>query len=399
MRIAIVTEWHERVGGIEAYLESVIPALAARHELGFWCARPARAERRSIALPSNVALLARSTDARDATGELMAFSPDVIFAHGLADAIVEAALLALAPAVAVEHTYHGTCISGSKTMAWPTLQPCTRRFGPACLALYLPRRCGGRSPVTMARMYRTQSRRLDTLARCRTIVAFSTHMKEELVRHGLERVVVIPPFVTSAAILPREASGLEAVRLLYLGRLETLKGPGRLIDALPLLAAKLSRPVELTIAGEGSDRSALETQATGIGDPRVAVLFAGWQDADGRARLLSRADALVLPSLLPEPFGLVGLEAAAAGVPSVAFDSGGVRDWLRDGETGCLAPASGGRADLLADAVARCTGDPVVRGRLAASARAAAARWSIDRHMSALEPVLAAASRRSPAVA
>jgi glycosyltransferase involved in cell wall biosynthesis len=396
VRIAIVTEWHERVGGIEAYLESVIPALAARHELGFWCASLASAGRGPIRLPPHVPLLARSSDARDAAGELMAFSPDVIFAHGLADPIVEARLLSLAPAVAVEHTYHGTCISGSKTMAWPTLQPCARRFGPACLALYLPRRCGGSSPLTMARLYRTQSRRLDTLARCRTVVAFSTHMKEELDRHGLERVVVIPPFVIDAVILPHEPSSAQTVRLLYLGRLETLKGPARLIDALPLVAARLGRRVELTIAGDGSDRATLEARARAIGDPRVAVAFVGWQDADGRARLLSRADALVMPSLLPEPFGLVGLEAAAAGVPSVAFDSGGVRDWLKDGETGCLAQAAGGRADLLADAIVRCTGDPAVRQRLATAARAAAAGWSMDRHVTALEPVLAAASRRSP---
>ena len=399
MRIAVVTEWHARVGGIEAYLESVLPALAARHDVGFWCASLATAGRDAIRLPAQVSMLARSTEPRDAAQELMAFAPDVIFAHGLTDPIVEARLLALAPAVAVEHTYHGTCISGSKTKAWPTLQPCSRRFGPACLALYLPRRCGGRSPLTMARLYRTQSRRLDTLARCRSIVAFSAHMKEELVRHGLEQVVVIPPFVTPGVILPTVPSEGDAVRLLYLGRLETLKGPGRLVEALPLVAARLNRRVALTIAGAGSDRSTLEAQATAITDPRVAVQFAGWQDADGRARLLSRADALVLPSLLPEPFGLVGLEAAAAGVPSVAFDSGGVRDWLKDGVTGCLAPAAGGRADLLADAIARCTGDPVVRDRLAASAQAAALSWSRDRHISALEPVLAAACGPAPAIA
>ena len=399
MRIAVVTEWHERVGGIEAYLEAVIPALGARHELGFWSANLVQTGRGPIALPPGVAMLASTAEPRDLLGELTSFSPDVVFAHGLADPVIEARLLAVAPAVAVEHTYHGTCISGSKTMAWPTLQPCDRRFGPACLALYLPRRCGGRSPVTMARLYRTQSRRLDTLARCRSIVAFSTHMKQELVRHGLEHVVVIPPFVTPGVILPREPSSGEVVRLLYLGRLETLKGPGRLVDAVPMVAATLNRRVELTIAGDGSDRAILEAQAGAIRDPRVAVKFAGWQDADGRARLLSRADALVLPSLLPEPFGLVGLEAAAAGVPTVAFDSGGVRDWLNDGVTGCLAPADGGRADLLADAIVRCTGDPAVWQRLAAWAQAEAVGWSIERHVSALEPVLATACGRTPAVA
>jgi glycosyltransferase involved in cell wall biosynthesis len=83
----------------------------------------------------------------------------------------------------------------------------------------------------------------------------------------------------------------------------------------------------------------------------------------------------------------------------VAFASGGVREWLEDGETGCLAPAAGGRADLLADAIARCIGDPAVRDQLAAAARAAATGWTVDRHLDALEPVLTAASGRAPAVA
>ena len=400
MRIAVVTEWHDRVGGIEAYLEAVIPALAARHEVGFWSANAARPGRQPMALPPRVAMLVAGAAPRDAAAELTAFAPEVIFAHGLSDSVVEARLHALAPTVVVEHTYHGTCISGSKTMAWPSIQPCHRRFGPACLALYLPRRCGGRSPVTMARLYRTQSRRLDTLARCRAIVTFSTHMKDELVRHGLTQVVVVPPFVTPGVILPRATASEGLVRrLLYLGRLETLKGPGRLIDALPLVAGRLDAPVELTLAGDGGDRHVLEARAGRIRDPRVTVTFAGWQDAEGRATLLSRADALVMPSLLPEPFGLVGLEAAAAGVPTVAFASGGVRDWLEDGETGCLAPAAGGRADLLADAIARCIGDPAVRDQLAAAARAAATGWTVDRHLDALEPVLTAASGRAPAVA
>jgi glycosyltransferase involved in cell wall biosynthesis len=252
----------------------------------------------------------------------------------------------------------------------------------------------------MVRLYRTQSRRLDTLTRCRTIVAFSRHMKDELVRHGLTQVVVIPPFVTPGVILPRAAASDGPVRrLLYLGRLETLKGPGRLIDALALVAARLDAPIELTLAGEGSDRDVLEAQAGAIRDPRVTVRFVGWQDAEGRATLLSRADALVMPSLLPEPFGLVGLEAAAAGVPTVAFASGGVRDWLEDGHTGCLAPAAGGRADVLADAIVRCIGDAAVRDRLGSSARAAAAGLSVDRHVRALEPILAAASGQAPAVA
>ena len=74
--------------------------------------------------------------------------------------------------------------------------------------------------------------------------------------------------------------------------------------------------------------------------PAVSIEFAGWQDETGRARLLADADALVVPSIWPEPFGLVGLEAAAAGVPAIAFRVGGIPEWLHDGENGCLASSS-----------------------------------------------------------
>jgi glycosyltransferase involved in cell wall biosynthesis len=108
--------------------------------------------------------------------------------------------------------------------------------------------------------------------------------------------------------------------------------------------------------------------------------------------VLAETDALVVPSLWPEPFGLVGLEAAAAGVPAVAFATGGIPDWLRDGQTGCLAKAAGARPEALADAVVRCVGDRAVLAMLAAHASAFARESTIGRHFGQLDAVLAAAA-------
>ena len=76
---------------------------------------------------------------------------------------------------------------------------------------------------------------------------------------------------------------------------------------------------------------------------------------------------LVLPSLWPEPFGLVGPEAMAYGKPVVAFDVGGVREWLVDRVNGLLVPR--GDVPSLAAAIAELQMDPQLRARLGEGAR------------------------------
>jgi glycosyltransferase involved in cell wall biosynthesis len=62
-----------------------------------------------------------------------------------------------------------------------------------------------------------------------------------------------------------------------------------------------------------------------------------------------RARMVVMPSMIPESFGLVGIEAMACGRPVIAFDSGGISDWLMDGETGLLVER--GNIEKLADSI------------------------------------------------
>ncbi|MGH9886369.1 MAG: glycosyltransferase family 4 protein, partial [bacterium] len=89
-------------------------------------------------------------------------------------------------------------------------------------------------------------------------------------------------------------------------------------------------------------------------------------------------DVVVCPSLR-EPFGMVVIEAMAAGRPVIASDSGGPREILQDGRTGLLFET--GNAQALADAVLRLLDDPGQRASLASAARAdVAARFHRDRY-------------------
>jgi glycosyltransferase involved in cell wall biosynthesis len=283
-----------------------------------------------------------------------------LFVHGLTDPDIERRLLDVAPSVLLAHSYYGTCISGSKTRRLPWVQPCTRVLGPGCLAHFYPRRCGGLNPATLARDYRRQTDRLALLPQYASVLTLSAHMRAEYIRHGLaaQRVWHLPRFLPGdalrfpATVEPRPAA--TEVSVLFMGRIDPLKGCAVAIESLPRVQASLQRPVRLRVAGDGPDREHCERVAASNARGSIGVSFEGWIDRTTRAQLLSTTDVLVFPSLWPEPYGLSGLEALAAGVPVAAFDSGAIREWLRDGIDGAVAPADPPTARGLAAAIVRC---------------------------------------------
>ncbi|OBH28629.1 glycogen synthase [Mycobacterium sp. E342] len=152
--------------------------------------------------------------------------------------------------------------------------------------------------------------------------------------------------------------------LLYLGRLEYEKGVHDVIAALPRI--RRTHPgTTLTIAGEGTQQEWLVEQAR---KHRVlkAIRFAGHLDHAALLPVLHRADAAVLPSHY-EPFGIVALEAAAAGTPLVTSNIGGLGEAVINGRTGmsCAPRDVAG----LAAAVRVVLDDPDAAQRRARAAR------------------------------
>jgi len=117
----------------------------------------------------------------------------------------------------------------------------------------------------------------------------------------------------------------------------------------------------------------------------VEASFVGWVGPGQRTELLHQADVLVVPSLWPEPFGLAGVEAAAVGLPAVAYAVGGIVDWLRPGETGELADGTGFGPRPLAAALERALRDPAHHRHLQLGAWRRAHEFGADRHFSSLE--------------
>jgi glycosyltransferase involved in cell wall biosynthesis len=309
------------------------------------------------------------------------WKPDVIYMHGLDDVSIANRLLDIAPSVTFVHTYTGTCISGSKTHLAPHPVACSRRFGPACLALYFPRQCGGSSPVTMLRLYRLQRRRQETLTRQAAVITHSEHMKNELERHGIAASIISFPVLVADSVEPAPAQVSHDI--LFAGRMDALKGGILLLDALPQMCAELNRPLRVRFSGDGPDRERWEERAKRIEarDPRISIRFPGWCDRRQMSAQLQSSRLLVVPSVWPEPFGSVGMEAAHYGVPAAAFSVGGIPQWLHDGVNGHLASATPPTAAGLAEAAVRCLRDPHHYENISRGAREMASRFTMERHL------------------
>lgn len=152
----------------------------------------------------------------------------------------------------------------------------------------------------------------------------------------------------------------------YVGRLVWWKAVELLIEAF----SRMDRPARLVIVGDGPERARLEALARKSARPQHPIEFAGFLPHADIRDALSRATALVLPSLR-EAGGAVILEAFACGAPAIATDWGGPTDYVTP-ETGMLVPASSREAFIagLADAMTVLAADPERAARMGAAAQA-----------------------------
>jgi glycosyltransferase involved in cell wall biosynthesis len=262
----------------------------------------------------------------------------------------------------------------------------------------------------MFKLYGLQARRLENLHRYTAIVTHSDHMLAELINHGLspQRAYSFPYYVQPAAVSEKEIplnpvpvslitsqiseAQIEPLaprvpakfHLLFSGRMEYLKGGHVFIDALPEVAASLDQPLHVTFAGDGRERHQLERRAANVRNHKLEIEFTGWVDRSRIVGLLQNCDLLVVPSLWPEPFGLVGPEAGQYGVPVAAFDVGGIHDWLLQGVNGYLASGSPPTAAGLSEAIINCLRDPVTHARLRTGAVQVSQQFNIRNHLTAL---------------
>jgi glycosyltransferase involved in cell wall biosynthesis len=179
------------------------------------------------------------------------------------------------------------------------------------------------------------------------IIAISEWMLETLVLNGVpaDKLILLRQGIetefadeaTRVASLKGELNGRE-FRLLYLGRWHPDKGIDVLIKAVRTLPEEL--PLKLVIHGLGNSAEGCDYAATmrrlAAGDPRIA-----FEPPIARPQLaaaLACASAVAVPSTWMEMAPLVVLEAKAAGLPVIGSRIGGIAEFVREPEEGCLVP-------------------------------------------------------------
>jgi glycosyltransferase involved in cell wall biosynthesis len=396
MRILLANDGFGDAGGVQNYLDAVSAGLVSRgHELAI-LHRDATPAPFAAAATRGLPQFSVAVDGIEPTLDRIArWAPALCFSHNMNVLDIDRALLGRWPVVKFMHGYFGTCIGGQKRHGFPIAQPCDRRFGVACLALYGPRHCGELKPGPFLSHYRWAREQHRLLPRYRALVVASEHMKREFVRNGVppSQIHVNPLFPTHDESPDRRIPTTVASSVgspwavAFVGRMTVLKGGDLLVDAIAQAAARLGRPIRLLLVGDGPQRAVWEQRAS---ERRVPVSAFGWLNGDQRWAVLRQATLLALPSTWPEPFGLVGLEAAALGIPAVAFDVGGVREWLRPGINGYLAPGNPPRAAGLADALVHAFGDEDGLRAMGARAVDVALEMSLDRHLDRLDAIFSA---------
>ena len=389
MKILEINTFNKIVGGVESYVAAMAQAITNRgHELVPLYLMPP--EEHPGLVPSHrgyymeeltphytrhILETFRSQRASQIRSQFMeildAEQPDIIHCNNIYSPVILREVFHRLPVVRTVHDYRFLCPILLKMTARGQ-QLCKKDMGLICLRerCVSPLDHNAMRHMMMLKWEQEVSRDFDH------IITKSRHMKRQLMQVGFtdEQVEVIPLSILPP--LPHEAPAQREpdapATLLFVGRVAPEKGLNILLRAV----RRLSGRVILKVAGDGPsmEEAARLTRELGL---QERVDFLGWQSMEELNNLYRWCDIVVVPSVWPEPFGLVGLEAFSHGKPVVGFDVGGIPEWLDHEHTGLLVPV--GDEEGLTQAMEKLLCDPELCARMGESGRAEInGRFSMD---------------------
>jgi len=263
------------------------------------------------------------------------YSIDIVHIHGLS--IIEAIEYFLSRYKVMRTMHEPRMVCPGYGKFWVSdKRPCTVRYGLHCFYHAYTQKCfRSRKPVNVFRDYkRTEFEVKDASRRYAAILTMSEYIRDEAIFGGIpqERVICNPHFTKFK--LPYLAFSGEQKKFLFVGRLIEHKGVYQLLAAIQSILQKNSK-VLLHIVGDGP----LYNYVTAfIEKSRLhgRIILDKWKSSSEISELMKESYCVLFPSIYPEAFGLVGIEAAMHSKPVIAFNRGGVSTWLKHNFNGFL---------------------------------------------------------------
>ena len=341
-KILLVHETFGRLAGAEQNILVTVPSL--RNDFEVACLYGQRSGKDEAAFEAlfpasfQVDFNGEPETVRQTTEHILAqVNPDAIYVHKCVSVpVLEALVQSGRPLVRMEHDHDIYCMRSYKYFPW-SRRICCKKAGPCCLfpCLSFIKRDRSNKPFGVRWVnYRRQMRCLELSRKFTAQFVVTHYMRDELIRQGFppERIFIFPPIPAPTSKL-FESTFSSRNLIVFAGQI--IRGKG--LDVLLRALAQCKAPFELAVLGSGSHQAYCEklTQDLNLQD---RVRFHGFVPFDKMAEIYREATLVAVPSVWPEPIATIGLEVLRYGLPVVGFDAGGIRDWLKDGETGFLIP-------------------------------------------------------------
>lgn len=394
MRILLINETWGMSGGQERYILQVGNGLMQRgHDIRLIYGR-LEGTPIDTSLAKFKTTLVNELDPEAVFRNVRGFNPEVINLQNVYQGRLINSLNSEYPVTRFVHD-HTTYCPGNSKYFFNSGKICPIAVSPFCLVNAYKEKCMTRRPLQAVLRVSQRLSWLEALKSLSLILCNSSYVKENLIKNGLEeeKIVVnglfpghnlLDPDRVSIGLDPKGSNPREnrqdgTPKILFVGRLFKEKG----VDLLLRAVSGIQQEFLLQIVGDGWEKDNLISLARNLGISRK-VDFLGFKSGQELVNLYVQCDLFVMPSVWPEPFGMVGLEAGQLRKPVIAFNVGGISDWLTDSVNGLLLPKPD--VNLLAEAVEKLISRPELCRQLGKNGfDRVNSQFSLERHLKVLE--------------
>lgn len=262
---------------------------------------------------------------------------DLINIHNIFNPEIIRFCFGISPVVKSVHSPVMVCPGRDKFWRYSE-KPCCIPYGLHCFKHIYTEGCSNRHPKRVLKAWNHVNFELhEAVEKYKSIVVMSEYIRKGLLECGVpdSKIFCTPYFTNEISFAEKVAEPNSGIKeILFIGRLVSSKGPHIMLSALSSLLHE-RHDIRIKIIGDGQMKEQLITQTIAL-NVRDKVSFSGWLAKDEIDKCIAKCYMVVFPSIYPEAFGIVGIEAMMQGKPVVGFDVGGVSTWLKNDETGFL---------------------------------------------------------------